>query len=141
VDAVPAYSCPVRRHNQIVVSLVAVAIACGVGIFFTTSSTYGGAFAAATLITGVALFGGLAIVLSLFTPTHIEVGEDLVVRLVAPRTQTTYDPETVVVQRSPTTGTFAFGRAATGRVLARFVPPNPEAAVEAFTAAGVRVVP
>ena len=140
MDAAPAYSCPVRRRNGIVSAVIAVGIACIVGLFFTTPSTFGGALAVATLITGVALFGGITLVLVLFTPTHIEVGEDGVVRLVAPRTETRYDSATVILQRSPTTGTFAFGRAATGRVLARFVPPDPEAAVAAFEAAGVRVV-
>jgi hypothetical protein len=139
VDAAPIYSCPVRRRNGIVVLLVVLGIACVVGTFFMKASTFGGALAVATLITGVALFGGIALVLVLFTPTRIEVGE-AGVRLVAPRTETRYDSTTVLVQRSPTTGTFAFGRAATGRVLARFVPPDPEAAVAAFEAAGVRVV-
>ncbi len=116
-----------------------IAIACAVGFFVTKKATFGGALLAATLVTLTILFAGIAVVLRAFVPTRIEVGESRV-RLVAPRTETTYDPATVVLVCQPT-GVFAFVREQSGRVLARFVPPDPEAAREAFTAVGVRVVP
>ncbi len=133
----PRYTSPVQRRGAIVVGCAVIAIASAVGFFVTKKATFGGALLAATLVTLAVLFTGLAVVLRLFVPTHIEVGETRI-RLVAPRTETTYDPTTVVLVRQPT-GVFAFIRENTGRVLARFVPPDPDAAVAAFTAAGVRV--
>jgi hypothetical protein len=116
-----------------------LAVGCAVGIPLAKWSTFGGALAAATAITGVVLFGGLAVVLHEFVPTHIEVSAAQV-RLVAPRTETTYDPATVVL-RPEATGGYAFTREKTGRVLARFDPPDRDAAEAAFGQAGVRLIP
>ncbi len=134
----PRYTAPVQRRSGIVVGCVVIAIASAVGFFFTKKATFGGALLAATLVTLTIMFIGLAVVLRLFVPTHIEVGETEI-RLVAPRTESTYDPTTVVLRPEPT-GAYAFVREKTGRVLARFVPADPDAAVAAFSAAGVRVV-
>lgn len=138
MDAAPTYSCPVRRHSGMVVFFSLCAVACAVGIGFIRRSSFGGALAAATAITGVVLFGGIAVVLHIFVPTRVEV-DGTEVRLIAPRTETSYDPATLVLGRNAT-GTYAMAREKTGRVLARFVPPDPDAAIAAFTAAGVHVL-
>jgi hypothetical protein len=138
VDDAPIYSCPTRRRGALVGIFAVCAVGCAVVIPLAKWSTFGGALTAATAITGVVLFGGLAFVLHAFVPTRIEV-RDARVRLIAPRTETNYEPASVGLRREGGS-TYAFIRRTTGRVLARFDPPDRVAAEAAFERAGVSVV-
>jgi hypothetical protein len=138
VDDAPIYTCPTRRRGALVGLFAVCAVGCAVVIPLAKWSTFGGALAAATAITGVGLFSGLAFVLHAFVPTRIEVG-DTRVRLVAPRTETNYEPASVGLRREAA-NTYAFVRRSTGRVLARFDPPDGAAAEAAFERAGVSLL-
>jgi hypothetical protein len=134
------YSAPVPRRWSLllIVGGVLVAAAVGTGVWIR-SSALAEVYLTAVAISFIALAAAILVVLVLFMPTRIEIhpGE---VQLVAPRTVTRYVPGDMLVRRSHPGGLFSFERRQTGRVLARFQPPDPEAAIAAFTTAGVEVV-
>jgi hypothetical protein len=134
------YSAPVPRRWSVlfIVGGVLVASAIGFGEWLQ-SSTLTSVYLTATAFSFVLVAAAILVALALFLPNRIEIRPDEI-QLVARRTVSRYVPEEMRVRRSHPGGTFSFERRKTGRVLARFQPTDPEAAVVAFSNAGVEVV-
>jgi hypothetical protein len=131
------YDARVVPRRSVTFIVAGAAVAAVVGFGFVGNSGFSDAFFRASFITLFALAGGVALAVSLLTPTRIEV-DATEIRLIARRATTRYRPEDMAIVRRPDV-TYALIRRKTGRTLAIFRPHDVTEAEAAFSAAGAHI--